>query len=241
MSHGHDVRELLGAWALDAVDDVERRAVERAIAEDEDTATEARALRETVARLAEADAVPAPEDVRDRVLASVAAAPQRGSAEPSTSARHASRPSRRNHGSRWLLAAAAAAAVVIPTGIAVHQADRAGTAEDRLREFTEALARPDAELLTTDIAGGGRAAALVSDEEVLFAASAVPELGEESTYQLWLIDEGGPSSAGVLTVEDGRLEARLDALPPGGALAMTVEPAGGSPQPTSDPILILGG
>lgn len=231
-----EARELLGAWALDAVDDVERRVVERAIAEDEELAAEARALRETVARLAQADAMPAPQELREKVLAQVATAPQRGSAGPSANPGIS-----RRRGSRWWLTAAAAVAVLIPTGIAVQQADRAGTAEDELREFTEALARPDAELLSTEITGGGRAAALVSQEEVLFAASAVPELGEDSTYQLWVIDEGGPSSAGVLGVVDGRLEARLEALPPGGALAMTVEPAGGSPQPTSDPILILGG
>lgn len=235
MSREDEVRALLGPWALDAVDDVERRAVERAIAEDEDIASEARSLRETVAVLAEGDAVAAPAPLRQRVLAGAAATPQRGASGPRRET------SRGRRSTRWWLAAAAAAAVVIPTGIAVQQADRAGTAEDELREFTEALARPGTELLSAEITGGGRAAALVSDDEVLFAASAVPELAEDSTYQLWLIDESGPSSAGLLTVVEGRLSARLESLPPGGALAMTIEPAGGSTQPTTDPLVILGG
>lgn len=66
-----DVRDLLGAWALDALDDVERVAVERAIAADPDLAAEARALRETVAWIAEHDAEQPPAHLRDAVLAQV--------------------------------------------------------------------------------------------------------------------------------------------------------------------------
>ncbi|MPV38800.1 hypothetical protein GB881_17450, partial [Georgenia subflava] len=73
-------RELLGAWALDAVDDVERAAVERAIREDPEVAAEARALRETVARIAEADAVAPPPSLRGEVLTTVTTTPQDGGA-----------------------------------------------------------------------------------------------------------------------------------------------------------------
>lgn len=66
-----DVRDLLGAWALDAVDDAEREAVERAIAADPDLAAEARELRETVARIAEHDAEEPPAHLRDAVMAQV--------------------------------------------------------------------------------------------------------------------------------------------------------------------------
>ncbi|WP_425554611.1 hypothetical protein, partial [Georgenia daeguensis] len=69
----HDAeRELLGAWALDAVDDVERAAVERAIREDPELAAEAGALRETAARLADAGAVAPPPALREAVLAAAA-------------------------------------------------------------------------------------------------------------------------------------------------------------------------
>ncbi|TKR24117.1 hypothetical protein FA014_07865, partial [Cellulomonas hominis] len=47
-------RELLGAWALDALDDAERARVDDLIARDPEAAREARSLRETAAVLGEA-------------------------------------------------------------------------------------------------------------------------------------------------------------------------------------------
>ncbi|NCT92645.1 hypothetical protein GXB85_17050, partial [Cellulomonas sp. APG4] len=61
---------------LDAVDDLERRAVERLVATDADAAAELAELRAVAARLGAAHETPAPPDVRDRVLAAVARTPQ---------------------------------------------------------------------------------------------------------------------------------------------------------------------
>ncbi|MGO1583241.1 MAG: hypothetical protein ACTHXO_08475, partial [Actinomycetaceae bacterium] len=76
MSEPDEVRDLLPAWALDAVDDVERARVERALREDPELAAEAQALRETAARLAAGSAVPPPARLRSEVLDAVAATPQ---------------------------------------------------------------------------------------------------------------------------------------------------------------------
>ncbi|RMI13971.1 hypothetical protein, partial [Cellulomonas triticagri] len=61
-------RELIGAWALDALDATERAAVEDLIARDTDAAREAHGLRETAAVLGAAVAVGAPASVRAAVL-----------------------------------------------------------------------------------------------------------------------------------------------------------------------------
>lgn len=59
-----------------------------------------------------------------------------------------------------------------------------------------------------------------------------------SVYQVWVIADGPPVSAGFLPVDDdGSGAANLGAILAGGqTVAVTVEPDGGSPQPTSGPV-----
>jgi len=57
-------------------------------------------------------------------------------------------------------------------------------------------------------------------------------------YQVWAITNGAPSSIGFLPVaNDGAGSAELDAeLVDGQTVAVTIEPDGGSPLPTSEPV-----
>lgn len=77
--------------------------------------------------------------------------------------------------------------------------------------------------------------------DALFSARGLPALPSDRTYQLWFIAGGKPVSAGVFDVGaqgDGRL--LVDAVPsaaPIDAWAVTVEPAGGVPQPTGEMVL----
>lgn len=57
-------------------------------------------------------------------------------------------------------------------------------------------------------------------------------LPPERTYQLWRIENGTPVSLGVF--ERGLLVT----LAPGSTLAVSVEPPGGSPQPTTPPLFV---
>jgi anti-sigma-K factor RskA len=61
---------------------------------------------------------------------------------------------------------------------------------------------------------------------------------EGHVYQVWAITDGSPDSIGFLDVaEDGTGSSELDAEPAGGqTVAVTVEPDGGSPLPTTDPV-----
>jgi anti-sigma-K factor RskA len=234
-------RELLGAWALDAVDDVERAAVERAIREDAELAEEARALRETAALLAAGEAAAPPADVREKVLTTIA---QTGQEDPVPRARPdragASPTARGGHRrSRWIAAAAILLAAAIPTGLAVQQAQRAQRAEEQVTSLAEALARPDTEVLRAEVEGGGRAVAVITDDDTIFTAQDLPALTDDRAYQLWVIDQGSPSSAGVLAAHEGSVSAEVDQLPDGAVLALTIEPAGGSTQPTTTPIVTL--
>jgi anti-sigma-K factor RskA len=64
----------------------------------------------------------------------------------------------------------------------------------------------------------------------------MPPLQPGRDYQAWQITEGGPVSLGVLE-NQGTVVIQAD-LSGASAMAITVEPAGGSPAPTSDPVLV---
>lgn len=237
-----ELRDLLPAWALDAVTPEEAAAVDRAVAADPELAEEARALREVAALLATGASVPPPAALRADVLDRVVQTPQDTDvADPPTEddvvvplARVRAR--RRD---RWLVAAVALAAAAVPGVIAVQQYERATDAEQQLATVAEALAEPGAQLLAADVTGGGRAVAVLGADTSVFSARDLPSLTDEEVYQLWVVDDGGARSEGVLSVAAGQVSTELTDLPAGATIAMTVEPAGGSSQPTSDPVVAL--
>jgi anti-sigma-K factor RskA len=75
--------------------------------------------------------------------------------------------------------------------------------------------------------------------EALFSASGLPALPSNRTYQLWFIAEGKPVSAGTFDVGPrGQGQLLVEAALPGDVVwAVTVEPAGGVPQPTGEMVL----
>jgi anti-sigma-K factor RskA len=81
----------------------------------------------------------------------------------------------------------------------------------------------------------------MSPEEgrALFMAADLANPGADQTYQLWAIDESGAKSVGLLEPSAGKASKLVD-MPAGStAFGMTVEPAGGSEQPTTKPVLLL--
>jgi len=76
--------------------------------------------------------------------------------------------------------------------------------------------------------------------EAVFFALGLPKLEEDKTYQLWWIEEGKPVSAGIFKVDErGTGNVQVKSAPQGAAdaWAVTVEPAGGVPQPTGEMVL----
>ncbi|MGC5629177.1 anti-sigma factor domain-containing protein [Georgenia sp. Z1344] len=179
----------------------------------------------------------------------------RGAREPNTSARggaagdragdaprdELAEARRRRRLPRVLVAAAAAVALVVTGAIAVQQYRRAEEARDEIAAIHDLLASPGSELVVAEVAGGGTAGAVVADGEAVFVAAGLPELDDDRDYQLWVIDAAGAQSAGVLTSDDGRARTEVPAVDDGDTLGVTVEPAGGSDAPTTDPIVTLAG
>ncbi len=89
-------------------------------------------------------------------------------------------------------------------------------------------------------ASSGRAYWSPSSGLVVTTAN-LPELPADRQYQLWIIPPGGkPLDAGLFTRQpDGRAVLLVDAMTAAqiGTVAVTIEPAGGVPQPTGDMVL----
>ncbi|MBD5786131.1 anti-sigma factor [Cellulosimicrobium terreum] len=241
-----DVHDLLPAYALDAVDDLERRAVERLLASDPDARRELDEYRDVVSAFA-VDHEP-PASVRDAVLARVADTPQLGAQSTSraTAGRSAGEPVHAASARarvRWGLVAAAAAVVLaigVPTTVAVRATQEQSRLQAQADTVSRMLADPSATIVRGDVTGGGEASVLVAGDDFLFRATDLPDAGDDQDYQLWVVDaEGAATSAGVLSAEGGTAEQLVEDVP-GAAVAVTVEPEGGSEQPTTDPIVVLG-
>lgn len=224
-----DVHALSGAYAVDALDDLERAAFERHLAECAECRAEVASLREAAALLAETTAVEPPADLRSRVLADISTV--RPLPPEVTSP---SRPKRRF---APLLAAAAAVVVLLGAGAVAWQQP---WAEDP--SVTETvLAAEDAESTTLEL---GEASATVTFSESVGRAVLVtedmPPPPEGKVYQVWLDQpDGGMTSAAVMPIKsDQTLLLDGDATTATGA-GITVEPEGGSAEPTTEPIALF--
>ncbi|MGA4988477.1 anti-sigma factor domain-containing protein [Nonomuraea bangladeshensis] len=110
------------------------------------------------------------------------------------------------------------------------------------RQVAVLLAASDARTVRRPVASGGTATLVVSRSagRLLFTSSGLPSLPESRGYELWLMGPGGPRPAGLLGRAEGGVTAPVLVTPLRGdeRVALTVEPARGSPRPTTDPILL---
>ena len=127
----------------------------------------------------------------------------------------------------------------MPTALAVQQAQRATEAEQQQQALADLLTDPSAVVVHGDVTGGGVATAILTDDRALFSATGLPDPGDDKAYQLWVVDAAGAASAGVLADDAGTVRQLADDFSAGDALAITVEPASGSTQPTTTPLVVL--
>ncbi|MFZ5872388.1 MAG: anti-sigma factor domain-containing protein [Actinomycetota bacterium] len=111
---------------------------------------------------------------------------------------------------------------------AVDRVRSAQATSDREERVGRASSRP----------ATGRGTVIVAGERVLVVGDGVPDPGDGRAYQLWFIGDDGPGSAGMHADADGHVWADARGIRPGEAVGVTVEPAGGSDQPTTDPVLL---
>lgn len=239
-----DVHSLSGAYALDAVDDLERAAFERHLRECDTCSMEVLELRETVARLSDSVAVEPPPGLRDSVLQAVARTPQ---APPgrATTQRNAAASAK-----RWRrFAAASVAAGVIAVGIGAGTWTVANRNVDEARKDTVAaqalaaqyervLSAPDARLFKGTARDGGTVNVTVarSVDSAVAGLEGLPDPGEGRVYQLWMIPAGDPATVAIPVGEVPSAAAPtahlVTTVGDATSFGVTIEPKGGSLRPT---------
>lgn len=180
---------------------------------------------------APAAAAPAPAPIAP---ASTSPAPA-GRAERAAQARWFQRPVA-------IITAAAAAVVLFAAGVVAGGALGPAPADEQ--QLAAIVAAPDVSTTPAEVTGGG-STTLVSSASLGVSAMVfeqLPELSADEAYALWYIDETGTAdAAGLFTADaEGTVVAVLEgAFEPGTVVGVTVEPAGGSPAPTTQPIVVI--
>lgn len=250
MTEPHDASDRYldsGAYAADALPADDVAAFEAAMATDPALRSEVEGLQATTARLGLAAAEPAPESLRASVMAEVDRTRQDvplGGADPVVV------PMRRRATPTavWLLGTAAALLAVLVVGLGawgIHLRHDNSTLTQAGAQVTRVLTAPDARTVSGPIKDQpGRGAVVVSPslDEAVFVAAGLPAPPAGQTYQLWFMDSAGVAvSAGTFDPgSDGRVAVSLVGSPGSAAVVgMTLEPDGGSPEPTTPPVLAI--
>jgi anti-sigma-K factor RskA len=230
-----EIHALSGAYAVDALDDIERAQFERHLAECVECRAEVASLRSTAAVLAETTSTAPPEGLRERVLADI------GTVRPLPPAIGTGAAPRR----RFRLAPLAAAAALIAavgTGVIVTQpwADDSSQTP-QVSAVDRVLQAEDAERYTQTI--DGAEATLVRSRSLNQAVLVTQDMApppDGKVYELWLDHKGvGMVSAGLMA-QGGEQQILLEGDPATALGAgITVEPAGGSEEPTLPPVTLF--
>lgn len=233
----NDIHQLTGAYALDAVDDVERARFERHLATCEDCRHEVDSLREAAAMLPESVAVEPPAALRGAVLAGIGQVRPLPPPTPEPTPA-APRPALR----RWLpLLVAAVVATVLGVGATVWQPWSTDDTSS-LSATERVLQAPDAQTVALDLGAAGRARVVRSPSlrQAVLVTEDMVSAPPGKVYEVWLQDDAGAMLPAALMPDRPDQSVLLDgdAAAATGA-GITVEPDGGSTAPTSDPIALF--
>ncbi|OBG00031.1 anti-sigma factor [Mycobacterium sp. 852014-52450_SCH5900713] len=215
-----ELLELATPYALDAVSDEERAEIERRVAAAPRPVAaafddEVRAIRETMAVVSATTAVEPPARLRAATLAAISARDER------------------KYGWRTAVLASAAAAVVVGAaafgvGILMRPHPPSTIAE-------QVFAAPDVRTVSGPLGNGTATVVFSHDRNAgVLVMNNVPPPKPGTVYQMWLLSDKGPTSAGTMgtAAVAPSTTATLTNLGSSTTLAFTVEPGTGSPRPT---------
>jgi anti-sigma-K factor RskA len=240
LSH-QELRELVSMYALGATDAEESTMVESHLEGCADCTEDLRESLEATALLAlSVEPVEPPAHLRDAIVRAAGVdrelrgvtSPRRSPSREATARSPLGRRIARLLTPARALAGAALACAVVATGVAVSERG-SGTSS----ELQAALQAPNARVLQLSAASNGSAARVVTvpGRKAVFVGTMVAA-PDGRTYQLWAIPAGGkPVSLGLLG--GGTVTRSVASVPGAETYAVTIEPAGGSAQPTTTPIM----
>ncbi|MDX3540596.1 anti-sigma factor, partial [Streptomyces sp. MB09-01] len=144
------------------------------------------------------------------------------------------------------VAAACVAVAAAFGGLAAYQYQQAEQARTQARQATRqaqelaaVMAAPDARTVHGRTSTGATTSVTTSAlrDQAVFVSSGLPAPPAGKTYQLWFDDHGTKRSAGLVQADGAVvMQGRPDSAR---AVGLTLEPVGGSPEPTTSPLLRL--
>ncbi|HEX4702684.1 MAG TPA: anti-sigma factor [Pseudonocardiaceae bacterium] len=245
-----ELHTLTGAYSLDAIDNSERGDFERHLAACPECAQEVAELRRTASRLGAAISEDPPGRLKQRVLEEIKRVRQDS---PGGLRVVGSGGWARVGARRWVVgvtsvAAAVALALAGTFGVialrAQHQLAGAqgalAQASGRYASVAQLLSEPDVRAVSSNGTNGGSATAIASrtlDKAILLTFH-LPATPSNETYQAWAIGPGGAHSLGLLS-GGSAVPVVLNGLAGTTKFGVTVEPAGGSKQRTTTPVILF--
>ncbi|GAA2266017.1 anti-sigma factor [Streptomyces amakusaensis] len=242
--HATDAHTLAAAYALGALDDAERGEFEAHLQVCEACRQEAAEFAATAARLAAAVSHTPPAAAKAQAMAAIEGVRQMPPRIPASSTAPALGGFLRRRAASLALAASVAAVAL--GGVAVWQTlhgqdleQQARQSRQQLDAVTGILAAPDARTVHGKASNGALTTVVTSERQnkAVFATTALPAPGAGKTYQLWLDHDGTMRPAGLID-HDGTVILTGNPAD-AGAVGLSLEPAGGSPHPTTEPLLLM--
>jgi anti-sigma-K factor RskA len=231
-----EIESLLPAYALDAVDDDERAAIEAYLETDPEAREEVAALQRTASMLGHTGG-PAPAVVWEKLELAIANSAQRvprsSPVVPISRAR-----SRRPRNVGWIAAAAAVVAALVIGGAVVVNDSGGESSSPQValaNAARDASNAPGARHAVLQDADGNQLATAVvlPDGTGYLTSTKMPKLTAVQTYQLWGLTKQHTISLGVMGSNPKVVAFTVAGKPLG--LAITTEPAGGVAVSTQTP------
>jgi anti-sigma-K factor RskA len=226
-----DLHTLAAPYSLDALDAHERARFEAHLDQCAECRAEVAGFHLTAVRLAEAEADTPPPALRERLLADIASTAQEHPVVTSL-AQHG----RLRRAAPRLLVAASVLVAAGAVGGYVVERDRAEELRADTQQIGAVMVADDATMLDGSVRTGGsmRIVASPSHDAAVVMGTGLKQLDDEHVYQVWGMRDGEPHSLGVLGHGAGMVF--VESLGTNDEFAVTVEPTGGSQEPTTPPV-----
>jgi len=241
-----DIHTLSGAYALDALAPDEAAAFERHLRSCVSCREELTSFSAAVAAMAEDAIEEAPADLRSSVLSAITEVrplPPRVPDAGTNATVIPLEPRRSRRLATWFAVAAAVLGIAMAGAVwrSVSLQSQVSQLSAAASELTAVLTAPDAQTATAATDSGSRATVVMSmskGQAVLVTQGMAPAPAG-STYQVWFVGADGAAPAGFIP-DDPSTATLLTGDPhDAAAVGVTLEPEGGSPQPTTDPLMVV--
>ena len=230
----NDIHSFGAPYALDALDADERTRFEAHLEHCADCRAELPGFLATANRLGEATGQTPPAELKARLMASISQTAQERPVVTSLAGR-----SRLRRALPRMALAAAAVLTALSIGGYISEHNQNVNLEAERAAVLTVMSSDDAAFDTTALSDGGTVQMVTSksaDKAVILTAD-LPELSDAHVYQLWTVIGDSPTSAGI--IKPGSDTIVMTGIKTADMVAVTVEPAGGSKQPTTKPIATL--